>query len=219
MIEDWNAFAFAGIPRFALARMSGVRAGSSDPDAGSEGTLPMKHVGYCLFGTPLGSCGIAWSEDENAGVSPAVRLLQLPEATPQLTESRIARTSGAGHPGTPPPRIAEVIEKVCAHLRGEAQDFLDVQLDLDGAAPFARRVYGAARKIPAGQTTTYGDLARAAGRPGAARAVGQALGKNPVALIIPCHRVLAAGGRIGGFSAHGRLATKAKLLAVEGVTL
>ena len=105
---------------------------------------------------------------------------------------------------------------MCKHFRGDVQDFRDVALDLDGAAPFARQVYEAARRIPAGQTRTYGEVAQAVGRPAAARAVGQALGKNPVALIIPCHRILAAGGKPGGFSTHGGLATKAWMLAVEG---
>jgi len=178
----------------------------------------MKQVAYCLFETPLGSCGIAWTEGENSGTLPAVTFLQLPEATTELTESSIARHCGALQASAPPPPIAEVIEKVRRHLNGDAQDFRNVALDLDGAAPFARQVYMAARQIPAGQTTTYGNLARDLGRPTAARAVGQALGKNPVALLIPCHRVLAAGGKLGGFSAHGRRATKAKLLAIEGTT-
>jgi O-6-methylguanine DNA methyltransferase len=175
----------------------------------------MKPVAYCLFETPLGPCAIAWSEGEN---SAAVTFLQLPEATTKRTEVRIARNAGAPAASAPPPRIAEVIRKVSQHLQGDVQDFRDVAVDLDGAGSFARQVYEAARLIPAGQTTTYGELARALSRPAAARAVGQALGKNPVALIIPCHRVLAAGGRPGGFSAHGGLATKARLLEIEGVT-
>ncbi len=178
----------------------------------------MKQVACCLFETPLGSCGIAWSEREDRWTPPAVTFLHLPEATPQRTETRIARDAGASGPSDPPSEIAEVIAKVRRHLQGEAQDFRDVPLDLDGAAPFARRVYEAARQIPTGQTRSYGELARSLGRPTAARAVGQALGKNPVAIIIPCHRILAAGGKIGGFSAHGRLTTKARLLAMEGIT-
>jgi methylated-DNA-[protein]-cysteine S-methyltransferase len=177
----------------------------------------VKQVAYCLFETPLGPCGIAWSGGEPPGDPPAVTLLQLPEATAARTEARIARNAGAHQASDPPPRIAEVIERLRKHLEGDVQDLRDIPVDLDGAAPFARRVYEAAREIPPGRTVTYGELARAAGRPGAARAVGQALGKNPVALIIPCHRVLAAGGKPGGFSAHGGRATKAKMLAVEGI--
>lgn len=169
---------------------------------------------YCLFGTPLGHCGIAWSE--RAG-PPAVTFLQLPEAAPERTEARIAQSSG-GRPASAPPAIAEVIRRMGLHLRGEVQDFRDVAVDLEGTGLFARRVYEAAREILPGEYRTYGELARALGRPGAARAVGQALGRNPIALIIPCHRVLAAGGRPGGFSASGGRATKAQLLALEGVT-
>ncbi len=128
------------------------------------------------------------------------------------------RICGARPASTPPPRIAGVIERVCAHLEGDAQDFRDVGVDLAGVAPFARQVYEAVRQIPAGQTTTYGGLARVLGRPRAARAVGQALAGNPVALIIPCHRVLAAGGKPGGFTAYGGRATKARLLALEGTS-
>jgi len=178
----------------------------------------MKHIAYCLFETPLGSCGIAWSQPGNSPTPPAVTLLQLPEATRKMTESRIARSAGARKSSAPPPQVAAVIERVRKHLQGDAQDFLDITLDLDGADPFARQVYQAARRIPAGQTRTYGELATALRRPAAARAVGQALGRNPIGLIIPCHRVVAAGGKPGGFSAHGGRATKARMLAIEGVT-
>jgi methylated-DNA-[protein]-cysteine S-methyltransferase len=179
----------------------------------------MKQVAYCLVETPLGACGLAWAEPGDSGAGPAVAFFHLPEATTKRAEARIRRDSGAGEASEPPPRIAAVIRQIRQHLAGDVQDFRDVSVDLSDAAPFARQVYQAARLIPAGQTTTYGELARAVGRPNAARAVGQALGMNPIALIIPCHRVLAAGGKVGGFSAHGGLATKAKLLAVEGVSL
>jgi O-6-methylguanine DNA methyltransferase len=148
-----------------------------------------------------------------------VTYLQLPEATAKMTESRIARNSGVRKSSAPPPRIAAIIEKIRKHLQGELQDFRDVAVDLNGVDPFARLVYEAAREIPAGQTRTYGDLAKSLNRPNAARDVGQALGKNPIALIIPCHRILAAGGKSGGFSAHGGRATKARLLAIEGAPL
>jgi len=178
----------------------------------------MKHIAYCLFETPLGSCGIAWSQPVSSRTSPAVTLLQLPEATREMTESRIARNAGARKSSAPPPQIVEMIKKVRRHLQGYLQDFRDVTLGLDGAGPFARLVYQAARQIPAGQTRTYGELAKAVSQPAAARAVGQALARNPIGLIIPCHRVLAAGGKPGGFSAHGGRSTKARMLAIEGVT-
>ena len=108
---------------------------------------------------------------------------------------------------------------MCQHLKGDLQDFRDIPVDLDGVGPFVRKVCEAAREIPVGQTVTYADLARALGQPGAARAVGRALGRNPIPLIIPCHRVLAAHGKPGGFSAHGGRVTKAKLLAIEGAVV
>jgi O-6-methylguanine DNA methyltransferase len=176
----------------------------------------MKPSAYCLFETPLGACGIAWSEPEDSVSQPVVTLVQLPEATPQGTASRIARRAGLRQPSMPPPSIAEIIGKIQRHLQGEAQDFRDVAVELDGAAPFARQVYEAAREIPPGQTRTYGEIAKILGQPGAAQDVGQALSKNPIPIIVPCHRVSAAGGKPGGFSAHGGRATKAKLLALEG---
>jgi O-6-methylguanine DNA methyltransferase len=176
----------------------------------------MSHVGYCLFDTPLGQCGIAWRDDGPSVVRPTVTLLQLPAVTAERTESRIARASGARGPSAPPPAIAEIIERLRKHLEGEGQDLRDIVVDLTGADGFARQVYEAAREIPPGQTRTYGEIAKALGQPREAQAVGQALGKNPIALIIPCHRVVAAGGKPGGFSAHGGRATKASLLAVEG---
>lgn len=126
---------------------------------------------------------------------------------------------GMRGPATPPAEIARVIKMVRLHLEGKPQDFRGVPLDLEGAGPFARKVYEAAQYIPAGETRTYGEIAKALNQPGAAQAVGQALGRNPIPLIIPCHRVLAAAGKPGGFSAPGGKTTKARLLALEGVTL
>lgn len=176
----------------------------------------MKQVAYCLFETPLGSCGIAWSAGVDSCLQPAVTFFQLPEATTEMTKSRIARNCGALGASTPPARIAEVIEKVRKHLQSELQDFRDIAVDLDRVDLFGRQVYAATREIPAGQTKTYGELAASLKQPNAARAVGQALGRNPIPLIIPCHRVVGAGGRPGGFSAHRGRATKARLLAIEG---
>ncbi len=132
-----------------------------------------------------------------------------------LTESRIAEKSGASKSANLPPQISVLLARIRKHLSGELQDFRDVPVDLSVAAPFARRVLEAAREIPPGRTATYGELARSAGRSEAARAVGQIMGSNPIPLIIPCHRVVAAGGKSGGFSAYGGRLTKAKLLAIE----
>ena len=179
----------------------------------------MKPIAYCLFETPIGACGIAWREAADSRSQPAVVLVQLPEATAQATESRMARKAGAKQPSVPPPNIAEVIGKIRKHLQGEVQDFRNVAVELDGAASFARQVYEAAREIPAGQTRTYGEIAKTVGQPKAAQEVGQALSNNPVPIIVPCHRVAAAGGKPGGFSAHGGRATKFKLLALEGASV
>ena len=179
----------------------------------------MKTGGYCLFETALGTCGIAWREAEGEGGPPAVTRLQLPDGSAAATEARIACGRGARGPAAPPPQIVALIDKVRQHLSGQPQDFRQVLLDLGGLDSFACQVYAAAREIPAGQTRTYGELARAIGQPGAAQAVGRALGGNPVPIIIPCHRIVAAGGKPGGFSAYGGLTTKARLLEIEGAAL
>ncbi len=175
----------------------------------------MKPLFYCLFETALGWCGIAWRA---SSASTPVVFFQLPEATQATTEQKIARDCG-GKPSEPPPEIVEIIRKIRKHLSGCPQDFRDIVLDPKGISVFAQQVYAASRAIPAGQTRTYGEIAKDLNRPTAARAVGQALGKNPVALIVPCHRVLAAGGKPGGFSAHGGQTTKARMLEIEGIVV
>ncbi|MGO8792845.1 MAG: methylated-DNA--[protein]-cysteine S-methyltransferase [Terriglobia bacterium] len=179
----------------------------------------MKQSAYCLFETALGSCGIAWSEGAHIDSGPAVTLFQLPEATAELTELRIGQNAGAAKASEPPFQMVQTIHRVSKHLQGELQDFRDVPVDLDGVGPFVRKVCEAAREIPVGQTVTYAELATALGQPSLARAVGRALGRNPIPLIIPCHRVHAAGGKPGGFSAYGGRVTKAKLLAIEGAVV
>lgn len=174
----------------------------------------MDAVAYAVFETPIGACAIAWRGSSDAS-NPAVFWFQLPEATASLTESRIAEKSGAAKSMNPPPQIAALIENIRKHLAGEPQDFRDIAIDLSAAAPFARQVLETARQILAGRTVTYGELARSLGRPDAARAVGRIMGSNPVPVIIPCHRLVAAGGKSGGFLAPGRRATKAELLAIE----
>src|SRR5258708_17294179 len=155
----------------------------------------MTRVSYCLFETSLGPCGIAWTASDNASAPPAVTFFQLPEASARLTEARMAPLAGTREPSEPPPLIADVIEKVRLRLEGTAQDFHDVPLNMEGVGPFARAVYDIARNIPAGETRTYGEIAKSLNQPAAARAVGQALGRNPIPLLIPCHRVVAAGGK------------------------
>ena len=164
---------------------------------------------FTLFDTPIGQCAIAWDADVVVG-------LQLPEARADDTRARMHDRFDADELA-PPPSIVHVIDAIGASLRGEADDLADVTLALDDVPPFARNVYEVVRTIPAGETLSYGDVAHAAGSPGAARAVGQALGRNPFPIVVPCHRVLAAGGRIGGFTATGGTTIKAQMLAAEGV--
>lgn len=166
---------------------------------------------FAVFDTPIGACGIAWNVADGAIVA-----FQLPEATPERTRTRIARRTGGAEPDTLPADVALLIQRVQAHLRGDTQDFSDVPVDLSELEEFPRAVLAALRQIPAGRTGTYGDLAKALNQPSAAQAVGKALGRNPIPLIIPCHRILAAHGKTGGFSAHGGWMTKSRLLALEG---
>ena len=172
----------------------------------------MMASGFALFNTAVGRCGLAWGERGVAGV-------QLPEAGERETRARMLQRFPAAGETAPPPEVQRVIDRLVALLRGEASDFSTIALDMDEVPAFHRRVYEAARAIPAGMTLSYGDIAARVGAPGAARAVGQALGRNPFPIIVPCHRVLAAGGKIGGFSAQGGVATKRRMLAIEGVQL
>lgn len=167
---------------------------------------------YALFDTAIGKCAIAW----RSGESPVIVGFNFPESTEAETERKIARRGEKA--AEVPPAIESVIEKARRHLARDLQDFHDAPIDWDGFEPFARRVYQAALDIPLGQTRTYGQLAKTVEEPKAAQAVGQALGSNPIPLIIPCHRILAAGGRMGGFSAPGGLRTKEELLLIEGAT-
>lgn len=168
-------------------------------------------IRYALFDSPIGTCGIAWDGAAVVGT-------QLPEPRADDTRARLADRFEGAIEGDPPAAVEDAVVRMVASLRGEADDLVDVPLDLDVLPPFQRRVFEVVRHIPAGETLSYGEVAAAAGSPGAARAVGQALGRNPFPILIPCHRVLAAGGRIGGFTARGGVSTKAKMLAVEGVT-
>ena len=177
--------------------------------------MEMTSSAYTLFDTAFGPCGIVWKASEDRGAI-QVTGFQFPEATPEQAESRICSKWMAERALGIPPRIQEIIDRVRLHFDGKVQDFSDVELEMDGFGEFTRRIYTAARAIPAGRTLTYGELAAAAGHPGTAQAVGTAMRKNPIPLIIPCHRILAAGGKPGGFSAHGGLTTKAKLLELEG---
>ena len=164
---------------------------------------------FTLFDTAIGRCGIAWGPRGIAGV-------QLPEAARGETRARLRRRFPEAREAAPPSEVQRAIDAIAALLRGEASDLSGIALDMDGVPPFHRRVYEVARTIPPGATLSYGDIAARLGAPGSARAVGQALGRNPFAIVVPCHRVLAAGGKAGGFSANGGVATKLRLLSIEG---
>jgi methylated-DNA-[protein]-cysteine S-methyltransferase len=164
---------------------------------------------FAIFDTTLGRCGIAWSAVGVAGV-------QLPERHDSATRARLLRRYPDACEASPPTQFQQVIDSIAGLLRGEVRDLSAVTLDMAGVAQFDQRVYAVARTIPAGATLTYGDIAVRLGDASVAREVGQSLGQNPFPIIVPCHRVLAAGGKVGGFSAAGGVTTKLRLLDIEG---
>jgi methylated-DNA-[protein]-cysteine S-methyltransferase len=172
----------------------------------------MEAIGFSLFDTPIGTCGIAWGERGLVGV-------QLPEADEARTRARMLRRFPGAGELAPPPDVRAAADRIAALLRGERDDLRDIVLDMSGVLPFERRVYDCVRSIAPGATLSYGEVAARLGEPGAARAVGSALGRNPFAPIVPCHRVLAADGRSGGFSAQGGVATKLRMLQIEGARI
>jgi methylated-DNA-[protein]-cysteine S-methyltransferase len=172
--------------------------------------LPLCHA---VIDTALGPIGIAWRGHDNA--APLVRL-QLPAGDAAATEAALtARTATTRATALPAP-IERLARMLRAYAAGEPVDFSSVPVDIGPVEPLRRAIYAALRKLRHGETLTYGELAERAGFPGQAQAVGQAMGRNPVPLVVPCHRVLAAGGRLGGFSAPGGAATKQRMLLLEG---
>jgi methylated-DNA-[protein]-cysteine S-methyltransferase len=170
----------------------------------------MSAQGLALFDTPIGACAVAWSAGGIVGMN-------LPEASPPATLARMKRRWPSAAEAEPPPAVQQVLERVRALLRGEPVDLADVPLDLAEVPEFNRKVYDVARAVPPGRTITYGEIAKKIGvGPEMARDVGQALGRNPIPIIVPCHRVLAASGKMGGFSANGGIATKRRMLEIEG---
>lgn len=167
-----------------------------------------KTLSYSFFETAIGTCGIVWSADGIAGVS-------LPEDEEKLLRSRFAARYPKAEESPPPPAVAEAITRIQALFRGEPDDLGDIVLDETEVPAFNKRVYDIARRISPGATRTYGEIARELGDPLLAREVGQALGRNPFPIIVPCHRVLAANGKTGGFSATGGVQTKFRMLAIE----
>ena len=177
-------------------------------------TTAVPSVHHYIFDTAIGPCGVAWNDRGLVG-------MQLPEQDRAATERRLAAKAQSAGAAEPPPSVAAVVDDIKRYLAGEQVDFAAVAVDLSSLDPYRQKLYATMRALAWGSTTTYGELAKKLGATGweGARDVGEAMGRNPVPVVIPCHRVLAAGGKLGGFSAHGGAKTKAKLLALEGVHL
>jgi methylated-DNA-[protein]-cysteine S-methyltransferase len=169
----------------------------------------MSEQKLAIFDTAIGPCAIVWGENGLLGV-------QIPEASERATRARMAKRFPAALETKPTPDIENIIEGMRALLSGERRDLVQVAIDDDGVPEFNKRVYAIVRKIPPGQTMTYGAIAERLGDKALARAVGQAMGENRCPIVMPCHRVLAASGKSGGFSAPGGVVTKLKLLTIEG---
>jgi methylated-DNA-[protein]-cysteine S-methyltransferase len=167
---------------------------------------------FALFETPIGICGIEWSPRGING-------LQLPMGSDEQTRGRIRQRHGDVAETAPTAEVQRAIDRIVELLAGRPDDLRDIALDLDGVPDFNRSVYDIARGIPPGQTMTYGDIAKRLGGVELSRDVGQALGRNPCPIVVPCHRVLAAGQKPGGFSAKGGVTTKLKMLAIEGAAV
>src|SRR5262245_16196405 len=189
------------------------RIGAQFPGSAPAGTDAMIAImtteAFTLFDTAIGACGVAWGRR-------GLTSFQLPEGDAAETRARMTRRFPDAREIAPPPGVQRALDRIVSLLRGEPSDLSEIPLDMEGVPPFHQRVYEVTRAIPPGETLSYGEVAARIGAEGGARAVGQALGRNPFAIIVPCHRVLAAGGKVGGFSANGGIATKRKLLAIEG---
>jgi methylated-DNA-[protein]-cysteine S-methyltransferase len=169
----------------------------------------MTDSGFALFDTAIGACGIAWGPRGIVGV-------QLPEADQGAMRERMAARFPLLSESEAPPVVQRATASIRALMNGEPLDLMDIALDFEGVPDFNQRVYAIARRIAPGRVRTYGDIAAELGDKGLSRAVGQALGHNPFAPVVPCHRVLGAGGKFGGFSAHGGASSKLRMLAIEG---
>jgi methylated-DNA-[protein]-cysteine S-methyltransferase len=164
--------------------------------------------GFSLFDTAIGRCALVWRGGLVVGAA-------LPEGSDEAMRARLARRFAGASEAEPPEAVREAIGKIVALLAGRQTDLSDIPLALEGS-DFELKVWQAARGIPRGEVRSYGDVAQEIGAPGAAQAVGLALGRNPAPIIVPCHRVLASGGKSGGFSAPGGVATKFRMLEIEG---
>jgi methylated-DNA-[protein]-cysteine S-methyltransferase len=164
---------------------------------------------YAVFDTVIGWVGIVWGEQGLIAV-------HLPESDPETVRESFARRAPGATEAAPPPAVGAVVEGIRALMRGEKADLSDAPLDIARVPEFNAKVYEITRKIPAGQTLTYGEIAVQLGEKLLAQQVGAALGRNPWPIVVPCHRVTAANGKLGGFTARGGVSTKLKLLMIEG---
>ena len=163
---------------------------------------------FHLFDTPIGICALIWRDEMLVGA-------QLPERDEAAARARIARRFPDAAESEPQGFVKDAVADIRALLAGDPRDLSHLPVDLDAVSEFNRRVYQIALAIPPGETLTYGEVAKKLGDPGASRAVGVALGQNPWPIVVPCHRVLASGGRTGGFSAEGGVETKLRMLTIE----
>lgn len=163
---------------------------------------------FVIFETALGHCGIVWTSRGIAGVN-------LPEGSEDKTRARLKKRFPEAVAAEPSHDVHKIIGEVVALIKGEKIDFSYVTLDHAPLPEFSKRVYEIVRTIPIGHTLTYGDIAKKLGDVSLSREVGQAMGRNPTPIIMPCHRVVAASGKTGGFSAPGGVDTKMKLLSIE----
>jgi methylated-DNA-[protein]-cysteine S-methyltransferase len=169
----------------------------------------MSGRGYTIFDSSVGRCGIAWGDLGVLGV-------QLPEAREIETRRRLFQHFPDARDLRPPPEIQSAIDGIAALLRGKAADLSEVRLDMTGIPAFNARVYDFARTIPRGETMTYGEVASRLKASGAVHSVAQAIAKNPFMIVVPCHRVLEAGGYADRISANGGSISKRRLLSIEG---
>jgi methylated-DNA-[protein]-cysteine S-methyltransferase len=169
----------------------------------------MPELNFTLFETAIGAVGIVWN-------ARGIVAVQIPEVTEAATRERLLKRYPAAQEAAPSAETLKAIEGISALLRGEARDLTSVVIDNSETPEFNAKVYAIARTIPPGRTMTYGEIAERLGDKLLAREVGTALGQNPCPIVMPCHRVLAAGGKSGGFSASGGVVTKLRLLTIEG---
>lgn len=202
--------AWSASDRPQVGGVGGLRHDSGmERDPGWPQTAVGAAQGFALFATAIGTCGVAWSEH---GI---VRVL-LPGSSDDAVRARMSAELPTATEQDPPAVVADAVSRMRALMDGASDDLADIRLDLSGVSDFHRRVYAVARAIEPGTTLTYGEVATRLEDPGAAQAVGQALGRNPFPIVVPCHRVLAAGGKPGGFSAPGGAQTKLRMLVIEG---